>query len=300
MKKVVVICGPTASGKTALAIECAKLLHTEIISADSMLIYRHCSIGTAKPTEEEKQGIVHHMIDIVDPTDEFSVSDYERIASPLLDKLYAEGKVPILCGGTGFYIKSLLYKSHFGGTAKDDSVRKKYEDILSDRGAAYLHNLLEKIDYESAKKLHQNDTKRVIRALEIYELTGKKKSEQADIEEPIFDFLCFRYQYERSALYERINRRVDAMFRGGLMEEVEKLISMGITDSNQCMQGIGYKEVYSGIKNGNSIEEIREKVKQNTRNYAKRQITFFNRMQNLVDLIPQSVTEDAQRILKSL
>lgn len=300
MKKVLVICGPTASGKTALAIECAKLLHTEVISADSMLIYRNCNIGTAKPTEEEKQGVVHHMIDIVDPTDEFSVSDYERKASPILDKLHTDGKIPVLCGGTGFYIKSLLYKSHFGGTAKDDSVRKKYEDILSDRGAAYLHNLLEKVDYESAKKIHQNDTKRVIRALEIYELTGKKKSEQTDKEEPIFNFLCFRYQYERDALYERINRRVDAMFRGGLMKEVEELISMGITDANQCMQGIGYKEVYSGIKNGSSVEEIKEKVKQSTRNYAKRQITFFNRMQNLVDLVPRSAAEDAQRILESL
>lgn len=300
MKKVLVICGPTASGKTSLAVECAKRLNSEVISADSMLVYKYCDIGTAKPTEEEKRGVRHHLIDVAYPEDEFSVSDYENTAIPIMDRLLSENKVPVICGGTGFYIKSLLFTNHYGSTPKSDAVREKYERILADRGAQYLHSLLEAVDEESAEKLHYNDTKRVIRALEIFDLTGRKKSEQNDKEDPRVDFLCYNYNFDRSVLYQRIEKRVDIMFDCGLMDEVKSLMDRGITDSNQCMQGIGYKEVYYGIKNNVDIEQIKDHIKQNTRNYAKRQITFFKKMPSLFDLSPyESLEKTAERIIEN-
>ncbi len=300
MSKVLVVCGPTASGKTALAIECAKLLNGEIISADSMLIYKNCDIGSAKPSKEEMQGIAHHMIDVVEPESEYSVSDYEEGALKTLDDVLSRGKTPIICGGTGFYIKSLLFKSHFGCTAKDENLRSYYEDIAKENGVEYLHSLLREKDAASAEKLHPNDVKRVIRALEIYDLTGVKKSDQNDKEEPRFDFKCYQYAYDRAFLYERINKRVDIMFEQGLIEEVSSLIDRGITDENQCMQGIGYKEVYYGLKNNETVYEISERIKKNTRNYAKRQITFFKKLQNITDLSPESAEITAKRIVEDL
>lgn len=174
MPKILVICGPTASGKTELAVNCALALHSEIISADSMLVYRDLNIGTAKPTEEEKRGVPHHLIDVVEPSENFSVSDYEKSALPVTEKLLSLKKTPIVCGGTGFYIRALLYKSQFGNAGADERIRKKYEQILFENGKDYLHNLLREKDPESAEILHPNDTKRVIRALEIFDITGKK------------------------------------------------------------------------------------------------------------------------------
>ncbi|MBQ8406313.1 MAG: tRNA (adenosine(37)-N6)-dimethylallyltransferase MiaA [Clostridia bacterium] len=280
MKKVLVVCGATASGKTALAVECAKKLNTEVISADSMLIYKGLSIGTAKPTLDEMQGVKHHLIDVVSPTENFSVSDYEKTALPIVERLLAENKTPVICGGTGFYIQSLLYKSGFGNAPANPQIRQKYEEILEREGCEYLHSLLSEKDKESAEKLHPNDTKRVIRALEIFDVTGKKKSEQNDTLTPRFPFVCVSVDYPRELLYERINLRVDIMFEQGLKEEVQNLLNQGITGEMQCMQGIGYKEVLEGLQKGWSDEEIKELIKKNTRNYAKRQITFFKRMQN--------------------
>ncbi len=280
MKKVLVVCGATASGKTALAVECAKKLNTEVISADSMLIYKGLSIGTAKPTLDEMQGVKHHLIDVVSPTENFSVSDYEKTALPIVERLLAENKTPVICGGTGFYIQSLLYKSGFGNAPANPQIRQKYEEILESEGCEYLHSLLREKDKESAEKLHPNDTKRVIRALEIFDVTGKKKSEQNDALTPRFPFVCVSVDYPRELLYERINLRVDIMFEQGLKEEVQNLLNQGITGEMQCMQGIGYKEVLEGLQKGWSDEEIKELIKKNTRNYAKRQITFFKRMQN--------------------
>lgn len=298
MNKVLVICGPTASGKTALAVECAKRLDGEVISADSMLVYRGLDIGTAKPTKEETRGVKHHMIDIVDPENEFSVSDYEHMALPIAEDLLARGKVPVICGGTGFYIKALLFKSGFGCTAKSDEIRKKYEKIAAEKGREYLHSLLEEIDKESADKLHYNDVKRVIRAIEIYELTGKKKSLQVDEEIPRFNYSAYSFGFERAELYERINKRVDAMIEAGLMQEVKVLIESGITDKNQCMQGIGYKEIYGGLLRGLTEGEIAEEIKKNTRNYAKRQITFFKKLKNITVLKPQPIKNAADIIIK--
>ncbi len=298
MAKVLVVCGATASGKTALSIDCAKKLNTEIISADSMLIYKGLNIGTAKPTEEEKNGVTHHLIDVALPTESFSVSDYEKMALPIVERLLNEGKTPVICGGTGFYINSLLYKSGFGGAGADENVRAYYESLLETRGKEYLHDLLKRRDPLSAEKVHANDVKRVIRALEIFDVTGKRKSEQADLPVPRFDFVAVSVDYPREKLYERINIRVDNMFSSGLLEEVASLTEQGITNAHQCMQGIGYKEIVEGRETGMTEEEIKELIKKNTRNYAKRQITFFKRMQNHTMFAPSEAT--AENVLKLL
>ncbi len=292
MPKVLVICGATASGKTSLSVACAEKLNTEIISADSMLVYRDLNIGTAKPTKDEQKGVKHHLIDVVSPFDNFSVSDYEKAALPIVENLLAQGKTPIICGGTGFYVNALLYKSQFGNTGASQEVREKYETLYKEKGKEYLHALLSKIDPESAEKLHANDVKRVIRALEIYDVTGKPKSTQRDELVPRFDFVAVSIDYPRELLYERINLRVEQMFENGLMEEVQALLNAGVSKSAQCMQGIGYKEIVEGLQSGASIEEMKELIKKNTRNYAKRQITFFKRMENHVRLSLQEATAE--------
>ena len=298
MSKVLVVCGATASGKTSLSVACAKQLGGEIVSADSLLVYKGLDIGTAKPTMEERAGVEHHLIDVVSPTESFSVSDYEKTALPIVENLLAQGKTPIICGGTGFYIQSLLYKSQFGGAGADENVRKKYERLAEQMGKEYVHAILREKDPESAEKLHFNDVKRVIRALEIYDVTGKRKSEQQDTMTPRFDFVAVSIDYPREELYSRINQRVDEMFALGLVDEVETLMQNGVTEDMQCMQGIGYKEVAEGIRLGASENEIKELIKKNTRNYAKRQQTFFKRMQNHVYLTPNSANvEEAKNYL---
>lgn len=298
MKTVLVVCGATASGKTSLAVECAEKLHTEIVSADSLLVYKGLDVGTAKPTEEEKRGIKHHLIDVVSPKESFSVSDYERLALPVVERLLAEDKTPIICGGTGFYVNSLLYKSGFGGAGADEGVRADLNAVLEEKGKEFLHGWLQSVDPESAAVLHPNDAKRVMRALEIFLVTGKKKSQQADERIPRFPFLCVSVDFPRERLYERINLRVDQMFSGGLLEEVQGLLKSGVDERCQCMQGIGYKEVAEGLRLGQSLEEIAETIKKNTRNYAKRQLTFFKRMENHVLLAPERA--NAQNVLELL
>ena len=293
MAKVLVICGATASGKTALAVQCAKKLNTEIISADSMLVYKGLNIGTAKPTKAEMDGVTHHLIDVLSPQSAFSVSDYEKTALPILQRILSEGKTPVICGGTGFYINALLYKSGFGNAAADERVRQYYENLCEEKGREYLHALLREKDPESAEKLHFNDVKRVIRALEIYEVTGKKKSQQADEKIPRYPFVAASIQHSRESLYERIDLRVRKMFEDGLKEEVKTLLQNGVTPDCQCMQGIGYKEVAEGIIKGWTDEEIISLIQKNTRNYAKRQITFFKRMENHVCLASGEANADA-------
>ena len=292
MPKALVICGATASGKTSLSVSCAQQLNTEIISADTMLVYKDLDIGTAKPTLSERGGVKHHLIDVVSPKESFSVSDYEDMALPLVEKLLLEGKTPIICGGTGFYINALLYKSQFGNVGASEEIRRKYEELVEKEGKEYVHGLLKKKDPLSAEKLHYNDAKRVIRALEIYDLTGKPKSEQQDKLIPRFDFVAVSIDYPREELYERINLRVEQMFEAGLMDEVRRLSESGVTEDAQCMQGIGYKEVAEGIKTNASEAEIKELIKKNTRNYAKRQITFFKRMENHIRLSPKEASWD--------
>ena len=285
MKKLLVICGATASGKTSLAVECAKRLNGEVISCDALLVYRGLNIGTAKPTREEMGGIEHHLIDVADPTDSFTVHDFERLALDAVADISARGKVPVLCGGTGFYLNAVLFQSGFGNAAADEVVRAKYNAIAAEKGKEYLHGLLQEVDAESAAILHPNDVKRVVRALEIYELTGKKKSDQQDGRVPRFPYKAFAFDYPREVLYERIDRRAAQMFEEGLVEEVRGLLA-SVPENAQCMQAIGYKEVVEGLKNGDNQSTMCDIVQRNTRNYAKRQLTFFKKLPNLHWLTP--------------
>ena len=296
MKKLLVICGATASGKTSLAVECAKRLNGEVISCDALLVYRGLNIGTAKPTREEMGGIEHHLIDVADPTDSFTVHDFERLALDAVADISARGKVPVLCGGTGFYLNAVLFQSGFGNAAADEGVRAKYNAIAAEKGKEYLHGLLQEVDAESAAVLHPNDVKRVVRALEIYELTGKKKSDQQDGRVPRFPYEAFAFDYPREVLYERIDRRAAQMFEEGLVEEVRGLLA-SVPENAQCMQAIGYKEVVEGLKNGDNQSTMCDIVQKNTRNYAKRQLTFFKKLPNLHWLTPlDAAVEEVIRI----
>ncbi len=279
-KKILIICGATGSGKSSLAIEVAKKLNTEIISADSLAIYKDLDIGTAKPTKEEQSEVKHHLIDVVSPFETFSVSDYENLALPIINRLLSENKTPIICGGTGFYINSILYKLSYGGIPENLEIRNKFFEISKTSGVEAVYNHLKTVDEETAKKLHPNDLVRVIRALEIYYGTGKKKSEQNDKIIPRFDYTAVTINHDREILYSRINKRVDIMLENGLINEVQGLIDKGITIDNQCMQGIGYKEVYDAIIS-NNFEGLADLIKLNSRHYAKRQITFFKKLENL-------------------
>lgn len=296
VKKVLVICGATATGKTAFAVKCAKMLKSQVISADSQLIYRYLNIGTAKPTAEEMEGVVHHMIDIVEPDASFSVSDYREKALPIVEGLLSEGKVPVICGGTGFYINSLLFDLSYGSSRGDEGIRAKYNEILRVNGKDYLYNLLKEVDEQSAQTIHPNDTKRVIRAIEIYEVSGKRKSELNDGFTPKFDYIAVAINHPREELYARIDERVDVMFESGLVDEVKSLLSHGIDEHCQSMQAIGYKEVIECLKNGDSQSTMRDIIKRNTRHYAKRQITFFKKLPNIIwlekcDAVPEKIME---------
>ncbi|MCD8201125.1 MAG: tRNA (adenosine(37)-N6)-dimethylallyltransferase MiaA [Clostridia bacterium] len=293
MRQVLVICGPTASGKTALAVECAKRFETSIISADSQLVYKGLDIGTAKPTEEEMRGITHYLIDVVDPFCEFSVSDYRNMAKPVVDGLISEGKVPVICGGTGFYVNSILFDFSYGSVPKDEDVRKKYEEIKAEKGSEYLYSLLVSVDPESAKTLHPNDIKRIIRALEIYDVSGQKKSDLNDGTTALYDYLAVAINFPRDVLYERINARVDDMMQKGLVDEVKGLIADGYGEC-MCMKAIGYKEVAEGLKNNWDSTTMRDIIAQNTRRFAKRQIAFFKKLPGLVWLNQEEAT--AERI----
>ena len=288
--KVLVVCGATATGKTKLAVDCALKLDTEIISADSQLVYKGLNIGTAKPTRDETRGVKHHLIDVVEPTEQFSVSDYSKLAEPILKRLISENKTPIVCGGTGFYVNSLLYDLSYGSTAADTEIRNRYETLLNDKGKDYLFGCLERVDPATAEKLHPNDTKRVIRALEIYKLSGIRKSDINDGKKAKYEYVAVAIDYPRDELYERINKRVDDMFSEGLVDEVKNLLSKGIDEKFQCMQAIGYKEVLFGLRNGLNHSTMSDIIKQNTRRYAKRQITFFKKLEGLVWLKPEEAT----------
>lgn len=292
MAKLLIICGATASGKTSLAIDCAKKLNTEVISADSQLVYKGLNIGTAKPTLAEMSGITHHLIDVVGAKENFSVSDYEQAALPIIDRLLSDGKTPILCGGTGFYINSVLYDLSYGNAQADENIRRKYEQIAAELGKECLFEQLKKVDAKSAEVLHVNDVKRVIRALEIYELTGKKKSEQKDEKKARYEYVAVAIDYPREELYKRIDCRVDIMFNSGLVEEVKRLLASGVDENCQCLKAIGYKEVVEGLKNGLSESTMRDIIKRNTRHYAKRQLTFFKKLDNIVWLKRKDATAE--------
>ncbi|MBR2614103.1 MAG: tRNA (adenosine(37)-N6)-dimethylallyltransferase MiaA [Clostridia bacterium] len=286
MTDLIVICGPTGSGKTDLAIDLAIKLNTEIISADSMNIYKGFDIGTAKPSLEELSKVKHHLIDVCDGNDTFSVSDYEKQALPIINDLISKGKIPIIVGGTGFYINSLLYGLSYGNSAKNEEIREKYNQMANEFGVEKVFERLKEIDPDTAEKLHPNDLKRVIRAIEIFETAGQKKSEIVDDLTPRFNYKAYMIDFDRKVLYDRINKRVDIMFEKGLVDEVKNLLSSGVKKDAQSMQGIGYKEVVEFLENAITFDELTEKIKQNTRRYAKRQITFFKRLDGLNYLKP--------------
>ena len=293
---LLIICGPTASGKTELAVECAKLLHSEVISADSMNVYKELNIGTAKPSLEERMGVRHHLIDVVSPFDSFSVGDYKELAEPIVEKLTSLGKTPVICGGTGFYINSLLYDFSYGNVAENTVAREKYKALALKEGNEYVYNVLRKVDEKSADRIHPNDIKRVIRALEIYE-NGTKKSDIIDSKVPKRKFLAFSYDIPRDELYEKINNRVDLMIKNGLIDEVKGLILKGLNETHQSLQGIGYKEIFEYLSGRLPLDEAVEKIKLNTRHYAKRQITFFKKIPDLIYLKKEKTKQTAERIV---
>ncbi len=299
MNKVLIICGPTASGKTELAVECAKLLNSEVISADSMNVYKGLDIGTAKPTAEETGGIKHYMIDVVSPFDTFSVGDYREAAKPVLEKILSSGKIPVVCGGTGFYINSLIFEYSYGNGAVNIEVREKYKKIAEEYGCERVYEILKEKDPKSAEKIHYNDLKRVIRALEIYE-NGIKKSDIVDSCVPLYDYRAYSINMPREELYRRIDKRVDLMIENGLVGEVENLVKAGVDDKMQCMQGIGYKEIYAYLCGDCSLSEAIVKIKLNTHHYAKRQITFFKKLLGLKYLDNGNKRDLAKRIVNEL
>lgn len=297
--KIIIICGPTASGKTALAVEVAKKLNSEVISADSMYIYKGLNIGTAKPTKYEQQGIIHHLIDVVSPFDSFTVNNYKNTAQPIINKLINENKIPVICGGTGFYINALLYDLSYGNGNDNPEVREKYKNLASKNGNKYVYDILKSVDPISAEKLHFNDVKRVIRALEIYE-SGCKKSDIKDEFIPKYNYFAYSINHDRETLYDRINTRVDIMIKNGLIDEVKSLIKSGVNRNLQCMQAIGYKEVFDYLDGIISIEELVDLIKLNTRHYAKRQLTYFKKIPNLINLEPANVDNLSDIIIKDI
>lgn len=278
--KLLIITGPTAVGKTALSVDLASKLDGEIISADSMQIYRYMDIGTAKVTDDEMKGIPHHLIDIVYPDEEYTVSNYQRDATRLIGDLNRKNKLPIVVGGTGLYINSLVYKLNFVKVAPNEEIRQRYETLAEEYGNEYIHNILSEVDIESGKKIHIRDRKRIIRALEIFELTGKTMSEyNKDFRREVWDYrlsmICLNM--DRSKLYERINRRVDIMIEQGLIGEVQEILNLGYDKNLVSLQGIGYKEIIDYLENRSTLDEAINRIKQGSRNYAKRQLTWFRR-----------------------
>lgn len=279
--KIIAVVGPTASGKTSLSVELAKKFNGEVVSCDSMQVYREMSIGTAKPNEAEMDGIKHHMIDFADPKTIYTCADYVRDAKKAIAKIVSNGKVPIVCGGTGLYLDSLLRGSSFEETETDFEYRKELELLAEEKGNEYIHDMLAAVDPESADAIHYNNLKRVIRALEIYKCCGVTKSEldrRSKLYDSEFETLTIGLRFiNRELLYDRINRRVDIMLEMGLEDEIRRLIEMGVFESNgTAKQAIGYKELLGYINGQMSYESAVEQLKIATRRYAKRQMTWFS------------------------
>lgn len=280
IKDLIVITGPTASGKTAMSVELAKILGGEIVNADSMQIYKYMDIGTAKPTLEERQGIPHHLIDIVEPDEQFSVARYCECAKEAIDSIHKRGKTAVMVGGTGLYVDSLVNNIQFSEIEPDLKYRKDMELLAEENGNEYIYNLLVDIDPESAGKIAAADRKRIIRALEVYHLTGKTITEHNENSRSVpspYNTTMFAIDVDRQVLYDKINRRVDIMLENGLVDEVKRIIDMGVQKSSTAMQAIGYKEISECLTGDISLEEAADKIKQGSRRYAKRQLTWYRR-----------------------
>jgi len=299
LQPLIVIGGATATGKSKLAIELAKQINGEIISADSMQIYRHMNIGTAKPTDEEMSEIKHSMINVVDPDEEFSVAIYKEMCKSCIQSAAKRGKTPILVGGTGFYINAVIYDNEFSEATIDPDYRSNLYALAETKGKKHLHNMLTEIDPKSAAIIHENNVKRVVRAIEFHNQTGIKMSEHNAKEQtrlPAYDMHFFIASIERKVLYDKINNRVDQMMESGLLEEVRGLLAMGYGENLVSMKGIGYKELIDHINHGVPLEVAVDKLKQNTRHYAKRQLTWFRNQVDVAQWIDMS-SNDYRKIL---
>ncbi len=287
-------------GKTELSISLAKMVKGAVISADSMQVYRHMDIGSAKIKQEEMQGIPHYLVDILEPEEEFHVVRFQEYARAALEKIYEQGEIPIVAGGTGFYIQALLYGIDFTEQPEDRAYRKELEQIAERQGPGKLHEMLKRVDEKSAEIIHENNRKRVIRALEFYHLTGKKISEhneQERMRSSPYQFAYFVLNDDRSRLYERIEKRVDRMMEEGLLEEVIRLKEMGCKQGMVSMQGLGYKEILEYLEGECTLEEAVCRIKRDTRHFAKRQLTWFRREREVVWISKQDFGYDNSRIL---
>ena len=298
-KKLLVLTGPTAVGKTKLSIELAKRVGGEIISADSMQVYRGMDIGSAKITKEEMDGVRHHLIDILEPTEEFNVTLFQRLVNDAMEGIYERGHIPILVGGTGFYIQAILYDIDFTETENETGLRRELEQKAGEMGKEYMHAWLSKIDPESAEKIPAGNVKRVIRAIEYYLQTNKPISEhnreQRKKQSP-YDFYYFVLNIDRKNLYERIEKRIDLMLKDGLLEEVQRLKEAGVKSGMTSMQGLGYKEILSYLNGECSLEQAVYLIKRDTRHFAKRQLTWFRREESVIWIDKEAFGEDDIKI----
>ncbi len=278
-KKLFIIVGPTAVGKTDLSLALANKLNGEIISADSMQIYKHMNIGTAKPTMEERQGIPHHLIDVVNPDESFSVAEFQKITKQKIDELIVSNKLPIIAGGTGLYINSIIFDMDFSQSVSNLKLRQDLEKEANELGNEYVHNKLKKIDSDSAKRIHPNNLKKVIRAIEVYNETGEKIGDfSKDIKlNDEYEFFVVGLTRDREELYDRINMRVDIMIEQGLVKEVKDLLNQGYTKDLTAFKGLGYKEIIKYLEGEYDLNEAIRILKRDTRHYAKRQLTWFKR-----------------------
>lgn len=302
MNNIICIAGPTASGKTTLAVELAKSLNGEVVSCDSMQIYRHMDIGTAKPTNEEKQGIVHHMLDVADPDEDFSVSRYCEMASPIVDDITARGKTAIIAGGTGLYMDALIRGNTFA-PCPSTGMREKLEAQADREGMESMLCLLSAIDPEAATRLHLADRKRILRALEVYYETGETITEhnrKTQAIPPRYSPIWFALEDEnRADLYARIDRRVNTMLEIGLLDEIRSLLNQGVPEKSTAMQAIGYKEFVAALKGECTVSQAADQVRQSSRNYAKRQLTWFRRNKAIHWLRRSPGTETEEIVLKA-
>lgn len=302
-KPIIILTGPTAVGKTKASIGLAKSIGGEIISADSMQVYRKMDIGSAKIHPEEMEGIRHYLINVLDPAEEFNVVLFQQMAKQAMDKIYANGHIPIVVGGTGFYIQALLYDIDFTQEEDDKGIRAELEAIAKEKGAEYLHHMLQEIDAKSAETIHANNVKRVVRAIEYYRQTGQPISEHNEKErqkESPYNFAYFVLLDERQRLYERIEKRIDLMMEEGLLNEVKTLYEEGYTRDMVSMQGLGYKEILDYLDGKMTLDEAIYILKRDTRHFAKRQITWFKREKDVCWIDKSAFQYDEDKILAEM
>ncbi len=282
-REIIIVAGPTAVGKTKYAIEIAKKFNGEIVSSDSMQLYKFMDIGSAKPTEEEQAQVKHYLVDEIDPREKFSVAEYQKLAKAAIEEIFSKGKIPIISGGTGLYVNSLIYDMDFSAPPAGNEYREKLEKLAEQHGNEYVHKLLEEKDKESALRIHPNNLKKVIRALEVVDTSkeGIKSFEKSFIKTKDYSYKLIGLSRDREELYDRVNLRVDLLMDMGLKDEIKNLLDMGLTADNISMKGIGYKEIIGYFDGEYDLEQAIYLVKRNTRHYAKRQLTWFRRYEDI-------------------